>query len=156
MTDVAHAVTMNGRTSFELKGYAGSSPEEEMVDLLGKLNGTQRYSMNVWALPPGVPFDRVDLRSFPTEYIQCAGGVSDRFVCEVREGTAEAGRQYALGRVGEPAGEEVVSWNGCESSVSANEVLGLDEVVQLFLEYFRSGHTSSAYARRELNLRAQA
>lgn len=153
---MTYAVTMNGRTSTELRGKEGRSLEEEIVQRLGVLNGTQRFSMMLWALPPGVPFDRVDLRSFPTEYIQCAGGASDRFICEVREGTAEAGTQYALGRVGEPAGQEVVSWNGCESSVSTNEVLGLDEVVQLFLEYFRSGHTPSAYARRELNLRAQA
>ncbi len=111
--------------------------------------------MMLWGLPPGVPFDRVDLRSFPTEYIQCAGGASDRFVCEVREGSAEAGMQYVLGRIGEPPGEEVVSWDGFELNVYANEVLNIDEVTQLFVEYFRSGLTPSYFARRELDLRGR-
>jgi hypothetical protein len=156
MTDVTHAVTMNGRTSFELKGHAGSSPEEEMIELLGKLDGVQRYSMIVWALPADRPFDRVDLRSFPTKYIQCAGGAAGGFICEVREGTAEAGTQCALGRAEVSAGEEVVTWNGCSSTVPANEVLSVDEVGELFVEYFRSGSSPSSYARRELDLGARA
>lgn len=155
MTKVTHAVTINGRTSFELKGYAGSSPEEEMIQLLGKLNGVQRYSMIVWALPADRPFDRVDLRSFPTEYIQCAGGSEGRFICEVREGSADAGTQYALGRVGESAaGEEVVRWNGWSSTVPANELLSADEVAELLLEYLRSGSSPASFARRELDLSA--
>jgi hypothetical protein len=152
MTNVTHAVTMNGRTSFELKGYAGSSPEEEVIELLGKLNGVQRYSMSVWTVPSDRRFDQLDLRSFPTEYIQCAGGASGRFTCEVREGGSESGKQYVIGRSGDLGGKELVPWNGCESTVWTSEVLGLDEVVELFLEYFHSGETPSSYARRQLDL----
>jgi hypothetical protein len=147
---------MNGRTSFELKGRAGSSPEEEMLELLGKLNGVERYSMNVWALPGDLPFDRVDLRSFPSEYIQCAGGEADRFICEVREGSAEAAKQYALGRSEPLAGEEVVRWNGRSTTVHANEVLSADEVAELLVEYCQSRRVISSYKRRELDLGTRA
>jgi hypothetical protein len=154
MTGVTHAVTMNGRTSFELKGHAGLSPEEEMIELLGKLNGVQRYSMIVWAIPADRPFDQVDLRSFPTEYIQCACGGADRFICETREGNADAGVQYAVGRArtaeGSSAPDEVIFWNGTSTTVQTNEVLRADEVAELLLAYYRTGSTPSSYLRRKL------
>jgi hypothetical protein len=154
MTKATHAVTMNGSISFELKGNAGSSPEEEMLELLGRLNGAERYSIVVWAIPENLPFDRVDPRVFPTEYIQCAGGMDDRFICEVREGSADAAKQYALGRAEAEAeaGDGVVPWNGRSSTVPANEVLNAIEVEELFVEYFRSGRASASYAHRELDL----
>jgi len=156
MTAANYGVTMNGKVSTALAGKDGRSVEEELLHRLRLLDGNKRFSLNLWRLPPGVPFDRVDLRVFPTSYIQCAGDFSGRLTCEVRECSADAEAQYVLGHA-VPDGavlavDQVVSWNGCNSTVRANEVLHADDIAELFLAYYRTGSTPSSYLRRPLDL----
>jgi hypothetical protein len=75
----AFAVTMNGRTSSELKPRWA---EEEIVNLLSRLDGVDRYSMILWELPENIPFDRVDINDYPHEYVQCAGSFEARLTAE--------------------------------------------------------------------------
>ena len=152
MTD-AFAVTMNGRTSFELK----HSAEEEIVNLLSRLDGVDRYSMILWELPENIPFDRVDVNDYPHEYVQCAGSFEGRLTAELREVRDGSARQYVIGRASVDPGDggaadEVVPWNGYEARVRANEVLSGSDVRELFLFYYRNGELPDSYTRREIEL----
>jgi hypothetical protein len=158
----AFAVTINGDTSFELKPRWG---EEEMLKLLGRLDGVERYSIVVSKLSAGVPFDRVDMDRDAQEYIQCAGSFDGRLTAEVREVVDGAAHQYVIGRPPEPPADpaaeppadpgdadEIVPWGGHEAHVRPNEVLNGREVSDLFLSYYRTGEIPSSYTRRPLDL----
>jgi hypothetical protein len=69
-----HALTMNGRINGELKSR-GMPVEDEIRRLVLLLDGTGRYCLSLWALPPGLPLDDVDHQAWPQEYIQAAGPV---------------------------------------------------------------------------------
>jgi hypothetical protein len=154
----AHAVTMNGRTSFELKPLpGGGSVYDELRTLLSRLDGKDRFALLLWRLPDGVPFDLVDLDSEPQEYIQCAGGVAGRFTCEIRrlglDGRASQeviGRREAGGGSTQP--DEFVHWAEHGTAVQRSEVLGFDELVELFESYLTSGEIPSSYGTRVLSV----
>ena len=150
----AFAVTMNGRTSSELKPRWA---EEEIVNLLSRLDGVDRYSMILWELPENIPFDRVDINDYPHEYVQCAGSFAGRLTAEVREVRDGQARQYVIGRVSDDPGDsgaadEAVPWNGYEARVRANEVLTGSDVQELLLSYYRTGELPASYTRREIEL----
>jgi len=116
MSSVTHALTMNGRIHGELKDPF-DAPEEVLKKRLALLDGTNRYSLSLWRLPGGVPFDRVDLAKWPQEYIQVAGS-RERMTVEVRRYEDEVLRQYVVGHAErcEPSiAEEVIPWNGYEA-----------------------------------------
>jgi hypothetical protein len=56
-----HALTMNGRIHGELKN-PDLSPEEDIRNRLPLLDCVNRYSLMLWAMPPGLPFDSIDLQ----------------------------------------------------------------------------------------------
>ena len=65
---VTHALTMNGRIHGELKD--ARHPDDVVIRRrLALREGTRRYSLSLWELPPGTPFVRVDLGRWPTEYV---------------------------------------------------------------------------------------
>lgn len=141
---------MNGRISGELKGLL---PEEELRRLVHLLDGRGRYSLSLWAVPAGTTFDRVDLRSWPREYIQVAGRPA-RMTVEVRR---PHGDGYSHCVVGRPSGKggpatETIEWDGVETAVQANEVFDVEEVGVLFVAYFRAGDVPSRYRCRRLDL----
>jgi hypothetical protein len=149
----AFAVTMNGRTSFELKPQ---SAEQEIVELAGRLDGVDRFSMILWRLPDGVPFVEVDVNDYPHEYMQCAGDFNDRMTCEIREAADDELHQYVLGRSADETddaeADQIVPWNDHVAKVRPNEVLSGDEVAELFVHYYRTGTEAPGYSRRELDL----
>jgi hypothetical protein len=151
----AHAVTMNGRVSTELKSRPGRSVQEELNARLALLDGKERFALWLWRLPAGVPFDRVDLETGPTEFIQCAGGVAERFTCEVRRVDPDGNPQHeVIGRrePGEASAvrSENIRWADRTASVRRNEVLDRDEVSELFRAYLASGEIPAAYETRPL------
>jgi hypothetical protein len=153
----AHAVTMNGRITTPLKPRPGRSIQEELNSRLALLDGQQRFALLLWRLPDGVPFDLVELDSGPAEYIQCAGGVSGRFTCEVRRLGADGNPRQEI--VGRPSGDEAstaptetVQWAENERTVQENEVLNRDELCELFGSYLASGEIPASYETRLLAL----
>ena len=150
-----HGVTMNGRISTALKPRPGRTIEEELAARLSLLDGADRFALLLWRLPEGVPFDRFDLDSGPTDYIQCAGGVAGRFTCEVRR-VASDGRhqQEVIGRtpVDDELKSETVHWGEHKTIVRENEVLQLDELEELFTTYLANGEIPGRYARRLLEV----
>jgi hypothetical protein len=137
----AHAVTMNGRISTELKPLQGRSVREELEARLELLDGKNRFSFLLWRLPAGIPFDQVDLDAERNEYIQWAGGVAGRFTCELRQLDGQGSpRQYVIGRAvdeGVDHSQTAVLWDDHRTLVRESEVLTLDEVRELFVSYFR-------------------
>lgn len=149
-----YAVTMNGTISTELKPRTGYSLEDELSFRLNLLNGKDRFALLLWTLPDGVPFDRVDLASEPTEYIQCAGGISGRFTCELRRfGSGGAVRHEVIGRADareHEASTEVVQWGDTETAVGPNEVLDREAIDALFRAYLASPEIPSGFQTRKL------
>lgn len=77
MKSVTYALTMNGWVHGEVKD-AVMSPREVMEHRLGLLDGVVRYSLSLWRLRNGVPFDRVNLNAWPHEYFQAAGASGEQ------------------------------------------------------------------------------
>jgi hypothetical protein len=151
LTSNEYVVTMNGRTSTLLAGADGRSLEEELVHRLGVLDGVTRFALMLWRLPDGVEFDDVDLKKYPTEYLQCAGAFDGRMTCEIRVGDARNGVRCVLGAPGATAEQQLIEripWNGCQEIVAAGEVLASGEVTELFLHYYRTRDAPDAYVRR--------
>ncbi len=150
------ALTMNGDTSVELQPWDGSE-EDELVSSLQRLNGSDRYSLSLWRLPEGRPFDLVEPRKQRQEYMQTAGSFDGPMIAEVRELVDGSACQYAIGRASggaedEDAADVIVPWDGIETRVRPNEVLDGREVADLFLSYYRTGELPPSYARRLLEL----
>lgn len=153
----AHAVTMNGHITTQLKPRPGSSIQDELSLRLSLLDGKDRFAFLLWRLPHGVPFHSVDFESGPTEYIQCAGGVSGRFTCEVRRLDADGSPiQEVIGRL--PRDEAltartvIIHWAENETTVQENEALDLTELRELFGSYLASGEIPASYGTRKLAL----
>jgi hypothetical protein len=148
-----HVLTMNGRISGELKDTHGPQ-DEEIRRRVRLLDGVDRYSLSLWAVPPGMPFDRLDLRNWPKEYIQCAGS-AERMTVEIRRLIDGVGHQYVLGHPvtasAEPP-EETIAWDGVQTTVRSNEIFNASEAADLFIHYFRTSDSPDSYGRRELAL----
>ena len=117
------------------------------------LDGTQRYSLGLWALPAGIPFDRVNFSRWLQEYLQAAGS-RGRLTVEVRKLVGASPQQSVVGRLADlddqAMRDEVVHWNGCENTVRPNEVFDAEEVGDLFVAYYASGAVPSAYVERPI------
>ncbi|TCC36933.1 hypothetical protein [Kribbella sindirgiensis] len=154
MKKVTHALTMNGRVHGEVKD-PDLLPREVIEQRLGLLDGVDRYSLSLWRLPVGVPFDRVDLAVWPQEYVQVAGS-ADRMTVEVRRPGDPGERQYVVGRAvpdnSGPAGEVVIRWNGCESRVYSYEVFSAAEAAEVFVRYYETGQVPDTFRLRALPL----
>jgi hypothetical protein len=148
-----HAVTMNGRITTQLLPRRRSSVEAELSSRLALLDGRMRFALLLWRLPERVPLDLVDLDSGPTEYIQCAGGASGRFTCEVRRLDADGGpRHEVIGRRTDGEAStvrtEAIHWAKNESIVQQNEVLDRGEIRELFGSYLATGEIPASYGTR--------
>jgi hypothetical protein len=131
------------------------SPREPIEQRLGLLDGAVRYSLSLWRLPDGVPFDRVDLAAWPQEYVQVAGS-ADAMTVEVRRaepsGCGHDGH-YVLGRdTLEPAVEVVIPWDGYEARVYSFEVFCAVGAAEVFAHYNDTGQVADTYLLRPLSL----
>ncbi|WP_322778627.1 hypothetical protein [Frankia sp. Cas4] len=153
MTLVTHALTMNGRIHGELKDPV-APPAELIRQRLLLLDGSNRFSLSLWAIPPDTSFDQIDLRVWPQEYIQAAGS-RDRLMVEMRRVDGLKPRQYLVGHKTSVTGEHLdpdvpVHWNGCETTVLQREVFDIEEAGGLFVAYYTTGSVPPQYALREL------
>lgn len=149
------AVTVNGRITMELKARPGGrSLSDELQARLDLLDGDQRFAFWLWRLPVGVRLDQVDLDVWPTELIQCAGGVDGRFTCEIRSiDTAGQVRHDVVGRLtskAESTRSEPIRWADNTTLVQPNEVLNRSDIGNLFLRYLDSGALANGYSVRPL------
>lgn len=124
---------------------------KELLWMLESLDGSRRLAWSIWQTPPGVPLDRVNMKRFPQEYLQCAG-TRERMTVEVRRREMDGVfRQYALGRTGsEPGSEEVIRWDAFETVVRSNEVFDAEAAFPVFLAYYTAGCVPDDYPLRLL------
>ncbi|KRE60089.1 hypothetical protein [Nostocoides sp. Soil756] len=148
-----HAVTTNGRIHSELKPASGSL-RDQIQGRLQRLDAAERYSLGLWALPPGVAFDDVDLDAWPQEFLQAAGS-ADRMTVELRMIDAGLARQFVVGRApltdGAPADQEVF-WDGFRETVRPAEVFTWAEAIDVFWTYCQSDEVGHPWVLREVSL----
>lgn len=144
---------MNGRIHGEVKDPI-DPPAAVNRKRLALLDGTNRYSLSLWRLPPGVPFDRVNLVTWPQEYLQVAG-CRDGMTIEIRRFEGGAPRQYAAGRSisdrNDTNAETVIRWNGGETKVFSNEVFTVEEAADLFAIYLENADVPETHLLRPLS-----
>lgn len=149
---ITHALTMNGRVHGEVKDPV-VSPPEVIEHRLGLLDGVVRYSLSLWRLPDGVPFDRVDLATWPQEYVQTAGS-ADGMTVEVRRAEQSGWGRYVIGRPSRdtagPPVEVVIPWNGYEAHVSSDEAFSAPEAAEVFTQYYATGQIPGTFHFRPL------
>ena len=154
--NVTHALTMNGRVHGELKDPV-LSPRELIGQRLGLLDGVVRYSLSLWKLPSGIPFERVDLTEWPQEYIQAAGSVK-AMTLELRrlEQERQDPAHFVVGRAGSNGlalpTEVVIPWDGCEARVAPSEVFSASEAAEVFASYYETGQLPAPLQLRPLAL----
>ena len=141
---------MNWRIHGELKAWDGDI-ENEIRRLFALLDSQRRFSIGLWALPEGVPLDKVNHKKWPQEYIQAAGS-REGMVVEVRTLTGRGPVQSVIGRdvAPESAATEIVRWNDVENRVFPREVFDAAEAGELFVSYYASGDVAAGYVGREI------
>jgi len=152
MIEVTHAMTTNGRIHGPFKDSI-ESPFQLLRTRLDLLDGVRRYSLSLWRLPEGVPFDRVKLATWPQEYLQVAGSAS-RMTIEIRRFEGEVPKQYVVGRppVVNTAPDVVIPWNAHEVKVHPNEVFDASEAAEVFGSYFLKQEIPKTYLLRLLRI----
>ncbi len=144
---------MNGRIHGELKDAL--DPDDVLLRRrLALLDGIDRYSLSLWELPPGTPFDRVNLGRWPKEYVQAAGS-RDRLTVELRRTEDSGPCQYVVGRAmsgPEPRPAVSLTWDGMTTTVLANEVLDAEEATAVFIRYLCDNGIPEGFELRRLDL----
>ena len=135
MTYCHHMITLNGRRHYDLESTFEDS-RDFIARVMSRLDGDERYSLVLGALPGGKGIGDVDTKAWPVEYVQCAGS-SEALTVEIRVGTGDDAKQSVVGRSGEHSDEADVDipWDGYVSSVYPDEVFDADEAIELFAYY---------------------
>jgi hypothetical protein len=120
---------------------------------LDALDGVDRYAYSLWKCPPGVAFEDVDLKKWPSEYLQTAGS-RERLTVELRRiDTRGEVRHFVVGRPGATIPDhpqmETVAWDQFEAEVAAHEVFTAEEASQAFVAYL-TDQTLSGYPQRPI------
>ncbi|CPR69784.1 hypothetical protein [Mycobacteroides abscessus] len=130
---------------------SGSGPLQ-FLGPLRQLNGTERWFITFYALPPGRRYEEIRHEG-TTEYIQ-AGGSAEAMMLDIRkpggqQWDAESVR-YFIGRPHEgslPLDVPIELPRGAEF-VSAAEVFEADEAADIFMSYYKTGDIPSGYVLR--------
>jgi hypothetical protein len=151
-----YVTTVNARVNRELKRRDVGSEEDQVRRLIGLQDGVERHSLSLWALPNEFSFEEVDLRKYPEEYIQCAGSAAGNLTAEMRRLANGVPVQYVIGRPKPMANdadrEVIISWAQFKAVVHQNEALTMEEVIELFIAYYRTGDIPASWSRRLLHL----
>jgi hypothetical protein len=128
----------------------GSGPLQ-FLGPLGQLNGSERWYILFYALPPGKDYE--DLAGHARDYLQAAGE-STAMTVEICK---PAGQQWGVERVryvigrphrgDEPLDVAIKPHDGTQL-VGGSEVFDADEAAQLFMTYYRTGDIPAGYVWR--------
>jgi hypothetical protein len=150
----AYGVTVNGRLNMEVKAKRSNPPvPNEIAGFLDRLDGTTRFSVCLWELPEGTPFDRVKFDRWPLRYLQAAG-TRDRMVVELRRDGEPGERHFVIGKSDtiETEPTEEIQWDANRMHVYRVEVFTAAEAVPLFLSYWQTNDVPEGYRLRALDL----
>jgi hypothetical protein len=144
---------MNGDFAVEFQ-LRRPTPEEEVGQLLERMDGDEIFAVSFWAMPAGKSLDQFDLRTWPKEYIQCAG-TAERLTVEIRRLEAGIPRQFVVGRLARSgSATEKVKWDSGKHSTTVwpSEILTWREATALFVGYYQNSPLPTDYQLREISL----
>jgi hypothetical protein len=151
MTTSGHALTLNGRTAWEL--FDDHGPVLNVIRRsLDLLDGTKDYAFMLWRIPPGVAFVDVDRSRYPEEYLQCAGSAARQTV-EIRRATSTGYEHLVIGKRDVPslcASIERIPWDRYEVEVRGTEVFNSSEALEIFRRYLEGDSIDDTYTLRPL------
>jgi hypothetical protein len=147
-------MTVNGRRHYDLESTLANS-RDFVGSVIARLDGKARYSVVLGTLPPDHRIGDVDLKTWPKEYIQCAGS-SAAMTVEMRIVLGGEATQLVVGRSPEPrAGEPDVTipWDEFEVKVFEEEVFDAEEATEMFAAYLVAACVPPEFSLRRLDLR---
>ena len=153
-TTRAYGITINGRIHAEVKPRRSDPPVTNAIaGFLDRLDGTNRFSVSLWELPPATPFDDVNLDKWPLRFLQAAGH-RDRMTVEIRRDGERDSEQFVVGKSDtiETVPSDEVRWDAFTTTVFGVEVFTAAEAVPLFLSYWQTNDVPAAYRLRALDL----
>ena len=146
-------VTVNGSFSFEIREPIEEA-RDQLRNTLSRIDGKDRYSLVLWAMPEGKRLVELDEDKDAREYIQCAGSAAAMTV-ELRTESAGEGQQLVVGRLPGPRLNEPnvrIPWDEYEVVVYEDEVFTASEAAELFGSYLEQGSVPARFMLRPLNL----
>lgn len=150
MAPYTHVMQYDDGTRVEFSSYANI---DEFGRRLSRFNGTDRFALILWALPPGMDSDQASAAGLDREYIQAAGR-SDAMTVEIcKAGGAQWGAAWVRYVIGHPGAGDgaldvpIVLPTTTEMRSSA-EVFDADEASQLFYSYYKTGDIPAGYMLR--------
>jgi hypothetical protein len=150
----AYAVTVNGQSSWEIKIRRGGPPVyHEIAGFLDRLNGATYFSVGLWELPEGTPFEHVKFDCWPLRYLQAAGN-RDRMTVEIRRDGEPGERHFVIGTGDtiETERTEEIRWDAYSTHVYKVEVFTAAQAVALFLSYWQTNDVPQGYRLRAIDL----
>lgn len=142
----------NGTSVLSLGGWVDA---DEFRCRLRRFDGTERFALNLWTLPPDMDYvEAVRAGLDALEYIQTAGR-ADALTVEIRKaGGSQWGVDWVRYVVGhphsgaaEPLDVPIVLPQSTEM-IARHEVFGADEAADLFYSYYRDGDIPNSYTLR--------
>ncbi|MCP2622055.1 hypothetical protein NLB33_04205 [Mycolicibacterium smegmatis] len=124
----------------------------QFVSPLRRLNGTERWFITFYALPPGKSYEEIRHEG-TTEYIQ-AGGSAEAMMLDIRKpGGQQWGAEsvrYFIGHPhdGTPPLDVAIELPRGPEFVSAAEVFEAEEAADIFISYYKTGEIPPGYVLR--------
>jgi hypothetical protein len=125
----------------------------EFARILRGFNGTDRFALLLWALAPGMDYERGVAAGLNREYIQAVGRADAMTVEICKPGGAQWGVDWVRYVVGHPHGGDAaldvpIALPMSTEMRSRYEIFDADEAAQLFFSYYKTGDISPNYALR--------
>ena len=121
---------------------------------LRRLNGNERFALTLWALPPGLDYEKaVKTGQDALAFIQ-AGGCAEAMTVDIRKpGGSQWGADWVRYVVGHPNSEPEpldvpITLPFGPEMVSRSEVFTADEAAELFFTYYKTGGILAEYTLR--------
>lgn len=150
MPPYTHVMQTSSGNIVEFSSYADIG---KFSRALHQFDGTDRFALILWALPPGMDSDQAMAAGLDREYLQAAGRDHAMTVEICKAGGVQWGAdwvRYVIGRPGECDGAldvPIVLPTTTEMRSSA-EVFDADEASQLFYSYYKTGDIPAGYTLR--------
>jgi hypothetical protein len=151
MAPYTHVMQSASGTVVEFDSYSDIS---EFARRLQRFNGTDRFALNLWALPPGMDYEQAVAAGLNREYLQAAGRCDAMTVEICKAGGTQWGVDWVRYVIGHPHDESAAAMDvpivlpRSTEMRSRSEIFDADEAAQLFYSYYKTGDIPSGYTLR--------
>lgn len=150
MAVYTHVLEYSSGNILSFDSYADIS---KFARVLHGFNGADRFSLALWALPPGMEYEEAVAAGLDREYIQAAGRADAMTVEICKPGGQQWDVDWVRYVIGHPHEDDppldvpIVLPQSTEMR-SRFEVFDADEAAQLFYSYYKTGGIPASYALR--------